>query len=490
MSDDPQDKIGKIAILAIVIAILLVMVGALGAVTSNMNGGYSSIQNIVSGPTVYDNNTLYNNNTIYHNQTQTLYQNNSVIPASYNIEKLGTYTVAINTTTNSQQFNSTNSKVTIQNAINATKGSIFINAGTYNIGSIIYTDYTSIYGAGNSTILVATSNMAKGLINIGGRTVHPNAIIISNLQINGNHYAIEGIGLDYATYCTVQNCYIHDVKNGQGVYEAASWYCTVNNCWIYNIGQIELANYGTGVAWGTQEPSLSQFDSITYCQFQNCSMSDIDLEPAGNITIDHCTFTHAAQWTPAGSAVWNSVITILTVVAFGSHQTDNNIITNNYMYGGFNNFIVTNAITGLATSNGTLIQNNKVIYTASATAIYIMNSKYVNVFGNTIDIKSANGIVFVNGNYCNIDNNIVLDLNAPTGDYGIRCYASGGISTHNNAIGNEVINFGSGISINSGSDYTIITSNQLITCPVATRCTGTNIVTSGNLLGGGTQLTY
>ena len=403
------------------------------------------------------------------------------------------YTCAKNAATSAIDYRDTNSRLVIQKAIDRTgTGTIRIQAGTYDISTTIYSSKTSITGDGNSTILKAATGLGNALIMVtndyykldGTKAlpagVRPTGITISDLQIDGNKVNVntgilEAIGFINTLNSHVLRVYAHDIQGGQGVYMSNSQFCSVRDSQVYNVGDEGTYNYGSGVAFG--EASSTRIASshilIDNVRITKVSMSSIDLEPANNITITNCVFLEASKWngwiTPA----------ITSYSIRGWATCDNNVISANYMYGAFAEFIILNP------SNYSVVSNNVITYTAGfTTAIYSLGSHDNKIIGNVIKTVAKDAIACVDSSSFMISNNIVTDSSNSKSNYGIRFYSSGGVCNHNIIKGNQITGFQYAITGVTGISHLIVAGNTVVSCTVGTLLKGTDIVSTGNVLNG------
>ncbi|HEY3421445.1 MAG TPA: right-handed parallel beta-helix repeat-containing protein [Methanomassiliicoccales archaeon] len=395
----------------------------------------------------------------------------------YTIYRLSTgETVAVNMDTSQIEISGTIAGEVIQQAIDSSNnGTIWIEAGNYDVQSTIHTSGASIRGMGNSSNLIAHRGLNEAVIMISTDPdgARPSGITISDLQIDGNRTnqsygdTIRGISFLDAVDCVVENVYIHDIISGQGVYMANSQHCTVRDSWIRDIGDNrgsgKLGNYGSGIAFGEQRTTASSDILIDNCSIAACSMSSIDLEPANHVTISNCRFTEARTW----QNVPNPVITSYPISGYAPNEGI--VITHNTMEGAFGEFVY------LSESSNSIISQNWLRYTASyGAAIYCTDTTSCQITENNIGTLSQTAFAGVNCNLFNISNNTVADMTGSRSNYGIIVSASGGTSTHNIIEGNTVIGWAYGITANQGSQDTTITNNVFHNCTVGTLVTGSS----------------
>jgi hypothetical protein len=430
--------------------------------------------------------------------------NSIVIEANYVIFKDASgYTCARNTTTQAIEFRDTNAGLVMQKAVDrSARGNIYIKSGTYDMSRPVYTISTSITGDGNGTILKVTSSLYDSVIKVtndyykaDGTLVvpqsqrsanQPTGVIISNLQIDGNAavrssgQVMRGVNFQDAVNCHVRGIYAHDISAGQGVYMTNSHYCTVRDSVFYSIGDTTFANYGSGIAFGEASPTKvsSSHILIDNVKITKASMSSIDLEPANNITITNCQFL--------GATTWNGYATpAITTYAIKGYDRPNDhiMVSGCQMYGAFGEFII------LTPSNYSIVANNIITYTAGNTAsIYSTGSHDNKITGNVIKTVSKDGFCAVNCNSILVSDNTIIDTANSKSDYGIRFYATTGTSYYNVVKGNQVTGFNYGICEIVGTNHIIVTSNVIKSCNVGTYLKGTDVIRTGNVLNGASEL--
>ena len=427
-----------------------------------------------------------------------------VIEASYVIFKdAAGYTCAKNTTTQAIEFRDLISKVAMQKAIDSSsRGNVWIKTGTYDMTGPIYTSTTSITGDGNGTILKVTPALKNSVIKVtnayykaDGKLAfptallnlnRPNGVTISNLQIDGNRAVrangdvMRGVNFQDAINCQVRGVYAHDILAGQGIYMTNSQYCTVRDSWIYNVGDATLENYGSGIAFGEASPTKvsSSHILIDNVKITKCTMSAIDLEPANNVTITNCQFLGSTTWIGQFTPV------ITSFVRPGYGPNDNIMVSGNYVYGAYGEFIT------LTPSNYSIVSNNIITSTSStATAIYITGSHDNKITGNIIKTMARSGIVGVNCNSMLVSDNTITDTTTSKTTYGIRLYANAGFTSSYNVVkGNQITGFNYAISETTGVSHIIVTANVIKSCNVGTFLVGTDILRTGNILNGAREM--
>ncbi len=412
-------------------------------------------------------------------------------------------TCARNTTTQAIDFKDTNAGLVMQKAVDhSTGGTIYIKTGCYDMSRPVYTWSTSIIGDGNGTILKVTSALYDSVIKVtnaytkadGTLAVptallsanQPTGIVISNLQIDGNSAVrssgavMRAVNFQDAQNCEVRNICAHDISAGQGVYMTNSHYCTVRDSVFYSIGGTDLANYGTGIAFGEASPTkvASSHILIDNVKITKASMSSIDLEPANNVTITNCQFL--------GATTWNGYATpCITSYAIKGYDrpNDNIMVSGCQAYGAFGEFII------LTPSNYSIVSNNIVTYTAgNAAAIYSTGSHDNKIIGNIIKTVSKDGYVGVNCNSCLVGDNTITDTTNSMNDYGIRFYATTGTSYYNVVKGNQITGFNYGVCEITGTNHIIVTANVIKSCNVGTYLKAADMIRTGNVLNGASEL--
>jgi hypothetical protein len=382
-------------------------------------------------------------------QDYTVHQVPGTDPSGTN-QTAGNDTVAVNNDTG-QTIRSHYAGAVIQAAINsANGGSVFIQAGDYDIKAPIIDYSSSIRGVGNDTRLIANASIYQAVIEIhkSPSGVSPNGLTIKDMEIDGSAqvqaYAntIRGIEVLDATNIHIQHIFAHNIISGQGVYMSNAQHCYVNDSWFSNIGNNlgvgNDGNYGSGVSFGEMRTPAASYDTINNCTFSYCSMSDIDLEPANHITITNNRFTDAATW----KNVPNPVITVYPINGYASD--DGNVIAHNYVNGSFGEFVY------LDSSSGNTITDNWVKYTASEkTAIYCLDSTTSQIISNTIGTLSQDCIGLVNCQSYSVQANVLMDMEGAHTNYGVHCYASGGTSSYNDFSSNDLTGWLYGISVNN-----------------------------------------
>ncbi|HEY3420755.1 MAG TPA: right-handed parallel beta-helix repeat-containing protein [Methanomassiliicoccales archaeon] len=427
-----------------------------------------------------------------------------VVESNYVIFKDASgYTCARNTTTQAIEIRETNAGLAMQKAVDrSARGNIYIKSGTYDMSRPVYTWSTSITGDGNGTILKVTSSLYDSVLKVtndyykadGTLAIpkaqqsanHPTGVTISNLQVDGNKavrssgQVMRCVNFQDAINCQVRNIYAHDVSAGQGVYMTNSHYCTVRDSVFYNIGGTAFADYGTGIAFGEASPTkvASSHILIDNCKITKASMSSIDMEPANNVTITNSLFL--------GATTWNGYATpVITSYAIKGYDRPNDhiMVSGNSVYGAFGEFII------LTPCNYSIVSNNIVTYTAGNTAaIYSTGAHDNKITGNIIKTWGKDAIVGVNCNSYLISDNTIIDGKNSKSNYGIRLYATSGTSYYNIVKGNQISGFNYAICEITGTNHLIVTANIIKSCNVGIYLKGTDIMRTGNVLNGASDL--
>lgn len=418
---------------------------------------------------------------------------------SYVIYINGGNTLARSGVTGGVSYSSMDSALVMQMAIDATPGggAIHIAAGTYTMLRPLTTTDVSIVGDGDSTILQENNNGESSIIEVYNSTMK---IVIANMLLDGRKSArssgseLEGVEVRESFNVTISGLTIQNFRKcGGGIYTAKAHHCVFENNHIRNIGDPDLANYGSGITLAeggiAAYATPGNYDIVIRNNWiQNCSMTSIDIEPGYNIEIcGNILDTPSVYLTGRTQG-----ITLVPITGLPKIRNVN--IHHNKMEGAFSTFVNLQMAGDGTICDYITIADNYADYGTSVAMIdvpiYCNSAQNVTVVRNTLLSFNKTAIGLMNCQKCIISDNAIINTNSTFSYYGIQIVASAGTSLFNVARGNYVEKFQYGICANSGSNNTIVTLNMFNGCSIATLMTGSNIIRSGNMLNGGTEESY
>jgi len=310
-------------------------------------------------------------------------------PCSYEVFMSGSTTYAENCATGVIAYSGALPETVINDAIaQSSGGSVYIEPGTYTfttlpvagtgaIGSSSVSN-VELYGAGNSTILQAGTNLNGAVIALWG----PSGWFIHDLQVNGNAASqsangaglpLNGINLSGPSSSNndvVEHCYIHDAKTvgigiGPGVNEQ------VLDNWVQNSWANGITMYG-----GQNSNDIVQGNIVD-------GASDVGISISG-------------QNSNGNAPITNVLVTGNTVLNINMHISPFGQNTGAGLYAGDNGYAQTVTFSNNYVSTGTYgIVSDP--YTGSNSAITISGNTVVGFTKNGVYAEETNGLT-ISGN--------------------------------------------------------------------------------------------
>jgi hypothetical protein len=443
----------------------------------------------------------------------------------------GSTTDAQNCSTGSIDYSGPLPEVVINDAIGALEngGSIFIEAGTYTFTTTISVNgYATaigassvnnieLYGAGNSTILQAGTNLNAAILTVG----YGSGWYVHDLQINGNRGSqsdsggtppwLYGINFVFGSNDVVERCYVHDDKsNGINIYGGTQ--DSILDNWVVN-------SNANGITVDTGSQYTIQGNTVVGASDVGISIAGDDTQsgPAGLVTYVTCSGNLVKNInlhvSPYGinsgdgilvgdvGAAEHVTVTGNTVENAGSSSSGVGSGIDSYPPSSVTNLDVTisnNAMYNLpegihiAYTTSAYVSGNTidgVSSTAYGSAVYIEpTGSNVTITGNSIEnVETTNGYgIYNNANGAAISGNTISTFTA--GAEGILQNANNGL-IQDNTITDVDSNSGYALWINNGaSDNTI--SDNVITLghsdsthiDVSPHASG-NVISGNNLIG-------
>jgi parallel beta-helix repeat protein len=393
------------------------------------------------------------NNSLPGNQTEgfTLDQI-SAFPYSYLVEQYNsTHYQIVNGTTGAVDLRSTNASYVINIAM--VKGSlIFLKAGTYQITSPTYPrNNTFLWGEGEASILKATSafQMMKIGPTPGFGTPLTSNVTIENIHIIGpgtRTYGSsnDGIRVNHAQNCLIQNCLI-ERTDGCGVEIAYnSSYIKVFDNYLFNIGYI-------GITTSSSRYTIVRGNTI-------------------NGTLDNAIDLNGETGPSFGNIVEGNTVTMIGNNGVGFDHVDNSTIQDNVANNtgmvasgeavgtsGVNDIIAGNTLLnsrgyGIYLGNYSNTASNNLIVNCTTTAIFVQYSDNT-VRGNTVK-KAVQYGISVSGDRADISDNKIEDVTTYDGINFANC--------NNGTIQDNVISFAARNGITLGAvNNTIVQGNTI-----------------------------
>ena len=288
----------------------------------------------------------------------------------------------------------------IQWAIDKTPsgGTVLLDQGTFSITGKIWVTRNLIGSGSTVTKLVAANNLGTDtMVEIANRNFAAiTKITVSDMELDGKGATYTsgvygGLELVQATYCLVEDMYIHDFPKSHGIEFQASSYNNIKRCVVKNIGY--GGQYGNGICGGNQIASKStSFNTVDGCTITGCSMVGVNWEPGNDNTVKNTVIKDLKTWPGSpttGSTIWNK----------GGYPASNN---NKYINVQFlipYTAIMSRSVSGTVVDGCTFTgSKNPAIYADQVSNMVIKNSKFVTAGGHCVYIYNSNKIT-VTGNY-------------------------------------------------------------------------------------------
>ncbi len=359
-----------------------------------------------------------------------------------------------------------------------------LDVGSFPISAKIYV-YKNLIGSGvEKTELYASKNIG-GITMIQMSTksgAAVNHVTLSDMELDGKgltwptgtYGAVEPIR---ATYCTIENMYIHHFPKSHGVNFQASSYNSVRNCTISYIGNLAKSttngSYGNGVCAGNMFPDIgSDHNLVENCDISYCSMVGINWEPGNYNVVRNCYVHDMTTWYINGvkqltcaAYMWPKG----TVASVGNEYYDSTFEAVDY------GFSVNG---GQTTIDGcTIIGKGK-----NTIGIYLHKADGCKITDNVIRPTGTGRAVYVAGCLsATITGNTITSGDSAHSGYGIWV-GTWDVSPLTGIVisGNTINHCGTGIAITSAVKNGVITNNVCYSCTTGISNGGTGTTLSGN----------
>jgi hypothetical protein len=319
----------------------------------------------------------------------------------------------------------------------ASDGTVLLDQGTFSITGKIWVTCNLIGSGSSVTKLVAANNLGTDtMIEIAKRNFAAiTKITVSDMELDGKGATYTkgvygGLELVQATYCLVEDMYIHDFPKSHGIEFQASSYNNIKSCVVKNIGY--GGQYGNGICGGNQIASKStSFNTVDGCTITGCSMVGVNWEPGNDNTVKNTIIKDLKTWPGSpttGSTIWTK----------NGYPASNNNKYINVQFSIPYTAIMARDVSGTVVDGCTFTGGKSpAIYTDHCSSWVIKNSKFVTAGGHCVYIYNSNKMT-VSG-----------------------CYLEDGSGAKT----------GRGVWIANDASHTstgnIITSNQMINCQYA-----------------------
>lgn len=362
----------------------------------------------------------------------------------------------------------------------AASATVYIPAGSYDLGAPTLTGCSRIYGDGpGKTILVAAGTPVTALLFFNGNTT----VIIENLEINinlGTFPTTNGIQCVGSSSCVIRNVL------AQGNIPI---YCnTVSNCLVENSKVTSYGTYGIYAVSGSSAkfshnsvsgPGGSAVHGLVCESNSYCEMS---FNRATNARIFNYEFTDTSEFLAVGNVSTNSIHEGLNVTAM-SAAVAKGVIANNILEFNATSLDYCMSLAGTATFAITAVEIvNNICHSSAKEAVTLaVNVRYSKVSGNTLispnalNLSGTGAGILLQG--VNTTNNLISDntFSDLTGfmQYQIREFTDGTGSPNTNTLGP---NYGSKGSVapflvvgaaTQTIDLTDCTANKVVAGPTS-----------------------
>ncbi|NLT36579.1 MAG: hypothetical protein GXX95_00260 [Methanomassiliicoccus sp.] len=359
-----------------------------------------------------------------------------------------------------------------------------LDAGSFPISAKIYV-YKNLIGSGvDKTKLYASQNFG-GITMIQMSTKSGaaiNHITLSDMELDGKGLswptgtfgAVEPIR---ATYCTIENMYIHHFPKSHGVNFQASSYNIVRNCTISYIGNLAKSttngSYGNGVCAGNMFPDVgSDHNLVENCDISYCSMVGINWEPGNYNVVRNCYVHDLTSWYTNG-------VKQLTCAAYMWPKGAVASVGNEYYDSTFEAMDYGFSINGGQTTidGCTIIGKGK-----STIGIYMHKADGCKITDNVIRPTGTGRAIYVAGCLsATITGNTITSGDSAHSGYGIWV-GTWDVSPLTGIVisGNTVNHCGTGIAVTADVKNGVITNNVCYSCTTGITNSGTGTTLSGN----------
>jgi len=359
-----------------------------------------------------------------------------------------------------------------------------LDAGSFPITAKIYV-YKNLIGSGvDKTKLYASQNIG-GITMIQMSTKSGaaiNHVTLSDMELDGKgltwptgtYGAVEPIR---ATYCTIENMYIHHFPKSHGVNFQASSYNSVKNCTISYIGNLAKSttngSYGNGVCAGNMFPDIgSDHNLVENCDISYCSMVGINWEPGNYNVVRNCYVHDLTNWYTNG-------VKQLTCAAYMGPKGAVASVGNEYYDSTFEAMDYGFSING----GQTIIDGCTIIGKGKNTiGIYMHKADGCKITDNVIRPTGTGRAVYVAGCLsATITGNTITSGDSAHSGYGIWV-GTWDVSPLTGIVisGNTVNHCGTGIAVTSDVKNGVITNNVCYSCTTGISNGGTGTTLSGN----------